>query len=44
VVAIHLEAFNHCPVTRVQVRALTSDARIGIRLHVPEDGETLELG
>lgn len=43
VVAVHLEALNHCPVTRAQVRALTTEARIGDRLRVPEDGETLEL-
>ena len=43
VVAVHLEALNHCPVTRAQVRGLTTDPAIGDRLRVPEDGETLEL-
>ena len=43
VVAIHLEALNHCPATRARVRALANDPRIGQRLHVPNDGETLEF-
>jgi len=44
VVAVHLEALNHCPTTRAEVRALTTDPNIGDRLRVPEDGETLDLG
>jgi len=43
VVAVHLEALNHCPATRAEIRALSSDPRIGGRLHVPDDGETLEF-
>jgi L-ascorbate metabolism protein UlaG (beta-lactamase superfamily) len=37
VVCVHLEALNHCPVTRSELR--TS----GLPVLVPEDGETLEL-
>ena len=37
VVAVHLEALNHCPETRTEVRD-----RVPAAL-VPEDGETLEL-
>jgi len=37
VVAVHLEAINHCLETRADVRA-----RVPAAL-VPEDGETLEL-
>ena len=37
VVCVHLEALNHCPVTRSELRAS------GLAVLVPEDGETLEL-
>lgn len=37
VVAVHLEALNHCHLTRSALRAAVP------RLLVPEDGETLEL-
>jgi L-ascorbate metabolism protein UlaG (beta-lactamase superfamily) len=37
VVCVHLEALNHCPVTRAELRAS------GLPVLVPEDGETLEL-
>lgn len=43
VVAIHLEALNHCPSTRTQIRELAQHPRVGRRLHVPDDGETLEF-
>jgi L-ascorbate metabolism protein UlaG (beta-lactamase superfamily) len=36
-VAVHLEAINHCPLTRAELRAAVPAAL------VPEDGETLEL-
>ncbi len=37
VVAVHLEALNHCYLTRAELRAALPDVR------VPEDGETLDL-
>jgi L-ascorbate metabolism protein UlaG (beta-lactamase superfamily) len=37
VVVVHLEAINHCPETRAEVRAAVPTAL------VPEDGETLDL-
>jgi L-ascorbate metabolism protein UlaG (beta-lactamase superfamily) len=37
VVVVHLEAINHCPDTRQEVRAAVPEAL------VPEDGETLDL-
>jgi hypothetical protein len=37
VVVVHLEAIDHCPETRAEVRAAVPEAL------VPEDGETLEL-
>jgi hypothetical protein len=39
VVAVHMEAINHCVVTRADLRAATSEPRILI----PEDGEALAL-
>lgn len=45
VVAVHLEALDHCPVTRAALRAAADRAGIGPeRLLLPEDGETLEFG
>ncbi|MBX7165491.1 MAG: MBL fold metallo-hydrolase [Pirellulales bacterium] len=43
VVAVHLEALNHCPTTRAEVRSLTNEPGVGPRLHVPDDGETLSF-
>jgi L-ascorbate metabolism protein UlaG (beta-lactamase superfamily) len=40
VVAVHMEAINHCVVDRAALREATSDERVLI----PADGETLELG
>jgi L-ascorbate metabolism protein UlaG (beta-lactamase superfamily) len=37
VVCVHLEALNHCPVTRAELRGS------GLPVLVPEDGETLDL-
>jgi L-ascorbate metabolism protein UlaG (beta-lactamase superfamily) len=37
VVVVHLEAIDHCPETRAEVRAAVPEAL------VPEDGETIEL-
>jgi L-ascorbate metabolism protein UlaG (beta-lactamase superfamily) len=39
VVAVHLEALNHCPVTREELRRATR----GRNVVVPDDGETVEL-
>lgn len=43
VVANHLEALSHCPVTRTELRAAAARAGVTDRLHVPADGETLEF-
>ncbi len=44
VVAVHLEALDHCPVTRTQLRELSQTLNIGDeRLLIPQDGETVEL-
>jgi hypothetical protein len=44
VVANHLEAISHCPVTRAHLRAAGEKAGLGARLMVPADGETLRFG
>jgi L-ascorbate metabolism protein UlaG (beta-lactamase superfamily) len=41
VVAVHLEALNHCPVTRAGLRAHVEAAGAGDRVRIPADGETL---
>ena len=43
VVANHLEAISHCPVTRTDLFAAGRDAEVSQRLRAPADGETLEL-
>lgn len=41
VVANHLESLDHCPVTREQLKTIRKQHRIGDRLKVPDDGETM---
>lgn len=43
VVANHLEALSHCPVTRSELQAAAIKAGIAARLRIPQDGETLEF-
>jgi L-ascorbate metabolism protein UlaG (beta-lactamase superfamily) len=43
VVAVHLEALNHCPVRRAELRAAVDAAGVGARVVIPEDGETLRF-
>jgi L-ascorbate metabolism protein UlaG (beta-lactamase superfamily) len=45
VVAVHLEAVAHAPVTRAALRAAADRAGIEpSRLRIPADGETISLG
>lgn len=44
VVAVHIEAADHCRVTRADVRAAAAEAGVADRVEVPEDGETLKFG
>jgi len=39
----HLEALNHCPTTRVQLRTVLEEHRLLSRSMIPEDGESLVL-
>lgn len=43
VVANHLEALSHCPVTRTELQTAAFSAGIAARLRIPQDGETLEF-
>jgi L-ascorbate metabolism protein UlaG (beta-lactamase superfamily) len=44
VVAVHLEALSHCPMSRAELKADVAAAGLQARVLVPEDGQTLELG
>ncbi|KZL00287.1 MULTISPECIES: MBL fold metallo-hydrolase [unclassified Pseudovibrio] len=41
VIANHLEAINHCPVKRTQLRDLAQKSGVSEKLLIPADGETL---
>jgi L-ascorbate metabolism protein UlaG (beta-lactamase superfamily) len=41
IVAVHLEALNHCALTREDLRAAVDAAGVGDRVRIPADGETL---
>ncbi|WP_020537577.1 MBL fold metallo-hydrolase [Lewinella cohaerens] len=41
VVINHLEALNHCPTTRQQLRTLLQEQELLYKAYLPEDGETL---
>jgi len=41
IVLNHLEALDHCPTTRRDLRARMRAEGLGDRVHVPEDGEAL---
>lgn len=43
IVAVHMEALNHCVVTRQEVRDLAASAGISPIVHVPEDGEQMRF-
>ncbi len=41
IVANHLEALDHCPVTRRQLKDSVKEQSLTDRVHVPDDGETI---
>jgi len=43
VIANHLEALNHCPLTRVQLKQALKDGGLLSKTFIPDDGETLNL-
>ena len=42
IVAVHLEAINHCLETRAELAAALADTGIENRIDIPDDGQTLE--
>lgn len=42
-IATHMEAINHCILTRAELRAFAATEGFSARLHVPGDGETIRL-
>jgi L-ascorbate metabolism protein UlaG (beta-lactamase superfamily) len=43
IVAVHLEALNHCLLTRAELRAAVDAAGVGDRVLIPADGEALRF-
>ena len=43
VYANHIESLNHCPMTRVQLKDLLDEHDLLDKVHIPEDGEILEI-
>jgi L-ascorbate metabolism protein UlaG (beta-lactamase superfamily) len=43
IVAVHLEALNHCLLTRAELRAAVDEAGVGDRVLIPADGEALRF-
>ncbi len=43
VIANHLEALSHCPVSRSALAAAAHSAGLGARLRIPDDGATIAL-
>lgn len=42
-IANHLEALDHCPTTRAELRRLADEAGLGERVRIPLDGESCEF-
>lgn len=42
-IATHMEAVNHCILTRAELRTFAATEGFAARLHVPGDGETIRL-
>ncbi|GAA5521262.1 MBL fold metallo-hydrolase [Aliifodinibius salicampi] len=43
VIANHLEAINHCPTTRKQLRNMLEEEKLQDKVFIPNDGESIEL-
>ena len=43
VIANHLEALNHCPTTRTQLKERLLEAGLLEKIYIPYDGETIEV-
>jgi len=43
VIAVHMEALNHCPTTRAQFREAVAGAGLAGKVRVPADGQVLVI-
>jgi len=43
IVVVHLEAWNHCELSRAELRERVAELGMGDRVHVPDDGESVLL-
>jgi L-ascorbate metabolism protein UlaG (beta-lactamase superfamily) len=43
IVAVHMEAINHCALRRDELRAAVDEAGVGARVVIPADGESLRV-
>jgi len=43
VVANHLEALNHCPTTRLQLKQELEENDLLSKVFIPDDGETIDI-
>ena len=43
VIAVHMEAFNHCLLTRQQLRDHLKEIHVNEQVLIPADGETMEF-
>jgi len=43
VIANHLEALNHCPTTRKQLKKIVQEKGLMNKVFIPNDGESLQF-
>lgn len=43
VIANHMEAVNHCPTTRKQLKSILDKERLLTKTYIPEDGQTIDF-
>jgi L-ascorbate metabolism protein UlaG (beta-lactamase superfamily) len=43
VIAVHMEAWNHCLLTRRELRQYVEERGISHRVHIPDDGEWMDV-
>jgi hypothetical protein len=43
VIAVHLEALDHCAITRAKLRRALTAARALDHVHIPADGQTISV-
>ena len=43
VIANHLEALNHCPITREELKSILEENDLDSKVYIPDDGESFEI-